>query len=146
MQAFFNKYRENFRKNQARERSFDRPLETISRKIWPYAELKLVFYICILAVLDFTSTFVALELSGNNQVSEVGVLAKWALQTGGFPKLLLVDAAVICGLISVAVLARFLYTRLGLKGFGRAAFAFLLVPYFVFIIGVVVNNVVVVFM
>ena len=142
----FKDYKDRMRKSRELERSFDRPLETISRKIWPYTELKLVFYICILAVLDFTSTFIALELSGNNQVSEVGVLAKWALQTGGFPKLLLVDAAVICGLISIAALARYLYLRLGLKGFARAAFAFLLTPYFIFIMGVVVNNVVVVFM
>lgn len=146
MQAFFNKHRDNFRKNQARERSLDRPLEKISRVLWPYPEVKLIFYVCVLAVLDFLSTFVALALSGDNRISEAGLIAKWALQTGGFFKLLAVDAAVISGLILLAIGSKFIYTKLGLKGFGRAAFAFMLVPYFIFIMGVVVNNVVVVFM
>jgi hypothetical protein len=129
-----------------RERRLDRPLDIISRILWPYPELKLVFYISLLAVLDYLSTFIALELSGNSQVSEVGLLANWALQTGGVLRLLIVDAIVICTLIFLAISARSIYMRLGLSGFGRAAFVFLLAPYFVFIMGVIINNVVVVFL
>jgi hypothetical protein len=145
MHKLFDEYRERLRKSNERERRFDRPLEAISRIIWPYTELKLVYYISVLAVLDFLSTFIALELSGGC-VSEVGVIAKWALRSGGFPELLLVDVGVICILIFAALAVRFLYARCGLKGFSRAAFTFLLIPYFVFIIGVVVNNIVVAFM
>lgn len=146
MQTFFKRARDRLRENIERERSLDRPLGTLSLVLWPYPELKLVLYISLLAFLDYLSTFNALELSGNSQVAEVGLMAKWALQTGGFSRLFLVDLAVICALLCFAINARSIYTRLGLRGFGRAAFVFVLVPYFVFIMGVVFNNVVVVFL
>ncbi|HEX9897436.1 MAG TPA: hypothetical protein VGA85_07270 [Dehalococcoidales bacterium] len=146
LQTFCNGVKDKFRENIERERSLDRPLEAISRVLWPYPESKLIFYVSLLAVLDYLSTFIALELSGKGQLSEVGLLANWALETGGFPRLLFVDAAVIFSLICVAINAKSIYTRLGLRGFARAAFAFLLVPYFVFIMGAVVNNVLVAFL
>jgi hypothetical protein len=96
--------------------------------------------------LDYLSTFAALELSGNSQVSEVGLLAKWALQTGGFPRLLLADSIAIGTLICMAIIIKSLITKLGFNGFGRAAFVFLLIPYFVYIWAVVVNNILVTFL
>jgi len=146
MHAFFNGVKNRVRKSIERERALERPIEAFSRVLWPYPESKLVFYVSLLAVLDYVSTFTALELSVNSHVSEVGLLAKWALQTGGFPGLLLMDAAAIVILICLAFGVRSLYTKLGFNGFGRAAFVFLLIPYFVFIMGVVVNNVLLTFL
>jgi hypothetical protein len=142
----YDRVRDSLRKDIEHERSLDRPIEDFSLLLWPYPESKLIFYISLLAILDYASTYTALNLSGNSQVAEVGLMAKWALQCGGFPRLLLVDAIAIGTLIFLAVIARYMYGKLGLKGFGRAAFVFLLVPYLVFICGVVVNNVLVAFL
>jgi len=102
------KYR--VRRSVERERTLERPLEAFSRLLWPWHDSKLMLFVCLLAVLDYVSTYAALELSGSNQVYEAGLLARWALQTGGFPKLLLVDTASIGMLIFLAVCAQFLYT------------------------------------
>ena len=141
----YDKVRNRLRKDIESERSLDRPIEDFSLLLWPYPESKLIFYVSILAVLDYVSTFIALELSGNSKISEIGLLAKWALQTGGFPGLLLVDMVSIFTLIFLAIGARSLYTKLGFNGFGRAAFVLLLIPYFVVIWAVVVNNVLLTF-
>ena len=146
MQILFAKQWDRLEKRIERERRLDKPLYTLSRVLWPYTESKLVFYVCILAVLDYLSTFSALELSGNSQVAEEGLVAKWALQSGGFPKLILTDLFSISILISLALGVKFLYVKNGLKGFGRAAFVSFLITYFVFIFGVVVNNVLVTFL
>jgi hypothetical protein len=146
MQTLFNGIRDRLRKNIERQRSLDRPLDTLSLMLWPYPELKLVFYVSLLAVLDYLSTFNALELSGKNRVAEVGMVAKWALGTGGFSRLFFVDLAAVCTLFCLAISAESAYKRLGLRGFGRAAFVFLLVPYFIFMMGVVLNNALVVFL
>ena len=145
MHSFSDRVSERLRKNAERQRSLERPIEAFSRVLWPYPESKLIFYVIILGVLDYASTFIAFELSGNSQITEIGLLAKWALQTGGFPKLLLVDMVSICTLIFLAIGARSLYTKLGFNGFGRAAFVLLLIPYFVVIWAVVVNNVLLTF-
>ena len=134
--------RVRFQKDVERERRLDGPLGAISRKLWPYPESKLVVYAIIVAILDYTSTFAALELSGN-QVYEAGLMAKWALKTGGFPGLFLVDVASVSALICMAAGARLLYRSLNLIGFGRAAFVLPIIPYFVITMGVVFNNVLV---
>ena len=146
MLDLFDRVRNRLRKDIERERHLDGHIETISIKLWPYPEKKLVFYVIIMALLDFTSTFTALKLSGNDHVSEVGLLAKWALQDGGFSRLFLVDTIAICTLIFLAIIARSMYVKFGLNGFGRAAFVLLLVPYLVFIFGVIVNNILVAFL
>jgi hypothetical protein len=69
-------------------------------------------------------------------------MAKWALAIGGFPTLLVVDAAVIGALILFATGVRALYTRSGFPGFGRTAFVFFFVPYAVIILPVVFNNII----
>jgi hypothetical protein len=142
----FDTLKQQFIKNLERERHLEPRVETLSRKLWPYPISKLVFYITILAVLDFVSTFTALELSGCSHVYEAGPIAKWALQTGGFPVLFIVDTICISTLISLAFGARFFYERLGLKGFGRAAQVLLLCPYLVVIMGVILNNVLITLM
>lgn len=129
-------------KDIERERRLDSPLGAISRKLWPYPESKLLLYVIIVAILDYTSTFAALKLSGK-QVYEAGLVAKWALKMGGFPGLFLVDIVSVGTLICIAIGASMLYRRLNLKGFGRAAFVLPIIPYFVITLGVVFNNVLV---
>ena len=146
MPRFFDKVRDRVRASIERERGLDGSLETISLVLWPYSETRLAFYVVLMAFLDYVSTFAALDLSGNTQVYEAGLVAKWALQAGGFPRLFLADAVMIGTLVCLAVGFRLLYTKLGFRGFGRAAFVLLLTPYFVFITGVVVHNVLVSFL
>jgi len=146
MSSFFDKVRDRARASIERERGLDGRLETISLVLWPYSEARLAFYVVLMAFLDYVSTFAALDLSGNTQVYEAGLVAKWALQTGGFPRLFVADIVMIGTLVCLAVGFRLLYTKLGFQGFGRAAFVLLLTPYFVFITGVVVHNVLVSFL
>jgi len=128
------------------ERTLERPFEKLSRILWPWSESKLVLFISLMAILDYISTYTALELSRNNQVAEVGLVAKWALQTGGSSELFFVEMTAMVVLILLAMGARLLYTRLGFPGFGRTAFVFLLIPYALIIIAVVFNNILVAFL
>jgi len=145
MSSLTEKLAGRFRQSLERERHLESKVESFSMKLWPYPVYKLVVYISILALLDYTSTFTAIELSGNHQISEVGLVAKWALDRGGFGELLIVDIICIGSLISLAFGVRFFYERLGFKGFGRAALVSLLCPYLVVIMGVVLNNVLLTF-
>jgi hypothetical protein len=142
MVNLFYRVRVRLQKDIERERRLDGPIGAISRKLWPYPESKLILYVIIAAILDYTSTFTALELS-SNQVYEAGLVAKWALKTGGFPGLFLMDIASVSTLIFMAVGARYLYRRLSLNGFARAASVLPIIPYFVVTMGVVFNNVLV---
>jgi hypothetical protein len=146
MYTFMDAFKDRLQNNANRSRSLDHPIEVLSRKLWPYRESKLILYVIVLAFLDYASTLAAIELCGDGQVCEVGLLAKWALQTGGFAGLFLMDTMAIGTLIGMAIGVKSLYTKLGLKGFGRAAFVFLLIPYFLFVWAVVINNIVVSFL
>jgi hypothetical protein len=137
----FDTLKENLKRSAERERKLERPMEAVSRVLWPWPESKLIFYVCLAALMDFSSTFALLTFSRNGQVAEAGLIAKWALQTGGFPRLFLIDAAMIGALILLALGLRTLYNRLGFRGFGRTALVFLLIPYFVIIMAVVYNNI-----
>ena len=79
------------------DRGFGRYAERLSRIFWPWREQWLLLVIGALPVLDFTSTYILLKLSGRNDVYESGLLAIWALNRGGFTFLFLVDliAAVV---------------------------------------------------
>ena len=146
MYKIFESTKDRVRKNVERERKLERPLEKVSMLLWPWNESRLVLFVSLLAVLDYVSTFAALELSGNNQVYESGLLANWALETGGFFKLFMVDAASIGALILLAIGVRSLYNRWGFPGFGRTGFVFLLIPYAVIIMVVVINNILLTFL
>lgn len=119
----------------------ERPLEAFSRKLWPWPESKLIFLVTLLVGLDYASTYAFLDLGRNHQVVEGGLLAGWALQTGGFLKLLLVDAITVGGLILLGLGLKSLYSRLGFPGLGRTALIFLLIPYFIVTLAVVYNNI-----
>jgi hypothetical protein len=134
------------RRNTEREQKLDSFLKNFSYRLWPYKESKLLLYVGLLALLDYTSTFNVLELSGRDDVYEAGMMANWALNTGGFLGLFLFDVVAIGVIIGLAFIFRARYKKAGLEGFGRAAFLFMLVPYFLVIIGVVVNNVLLAFL
>ena len=124
-----------------RDKKLERPIEKLSRLIWPWQESKLILLVALLAVADYASTFMALKLSANHQVSELGLLANRTLTSGGFAQLLMVDAAAIVAFILLALGVRALYYRFGFPGFARAAFIFVFVPYTVIIVPVIINNV-----
>ncbi len=123
------------------ERNLERPILSFAQALWPFPEPKLILFVCAAAFLDYASTFTFLKLSGSTNVVEGGPLAKWALQTGGFPALFLTDALSVGILIGLAVGARFLFRKLGFAGFGQAAFIFVLIPYAVIILAVIFNNI-----
>ena len=142
--TWLEKKRESFRnwnkdmralaeRNRERDRGFDRHAGKISRFVWPLREAWLPAVVFVLGILDFTSTYVNLELIRNPHVVERGPLAGWALERGGFPFLLAVDL--------VAAGVRYVYARSGLHGFGRAAFVFILAPYAITTTVVVINNI-----
>jgi hypothetical protein len=54
--------------------------------------------------------------------------------------LLYVDIAAVGVLSFAAVSARYLYTRYGFAGFGRAAFVLLLAPYAIIALAAIYNN------
>lgn len=119
----------------------ERPLERFSKQLWPWSESRLLFFIGLLATLDYISTYTFLTFGSNPQVVEGGLLAGWALQTGGFLKLFLVDIACVGILIILAISMRSLYSKVGVRGLGRAAFVFLLIPYFIVSMAVIYNNI-----
>jgi hypothetical protein len=140
MQKMLESIRIRIRRANEQDRKLEQPMERVSRLIWPWQESKLILLIGSLAILDYISTFTAIGLNISHHVHELGSLAKWALDTGGFPVLLLVDAGAIGVLILTAFGVRALYTRFGFPGFARSAFVFIFIPYAVIIMPVIINN------
>ncbi|MDY6892930.1 MAG: hypothetical protein SVO26_04335 [Chloroflexota bacterium] len=123
-----------------RDRQVEGYVDTASRLIWRWQEMWLVILVGVLAILDYTTTFIVLEWSGKDFLQESGLLAGWALQVGGLWWLFLVDMGAVVALSLIALLLRFLCFRFGFYGFGRAAFVALLVPYAIVAAGAIINN------
>jgi hypothetical protein len=140
VRKFLELMRTRVRKANEQDKKLERPIERVSRLIWPWPESKLILLVSSLAVLDYISTFTALKFNISHRVYEAGSLAKWALTAGGFPMLLLVDGSAIGALILIALGVRALYTRFGFPGFARSAFVFFFVPYAIIILPVIINN------
>lgn len=134
------------KKSLERDRSNERYVEALSRSLWPWRESWLLALVCLLAILDYVSTYAVLEFSGNEYVYEGGPLASWALQIGGFTWLFLVDMAAAIALLLVAITIRSLHSKFGFQGFGRTAFVFVLTPYVVITMAAVYNNIVLTFL
>ena len=141
MQKMLESMRARVKRANERDKKLERPVEKIARAVWPWRESKLILFVACLAVSDYVSTFMALRLSANHQISELGLMANWALNSGGFTQLFLVDATAIGALILLAFGVRALYNRFGFPGFARTAFIFIFVPYTVIIVPVIINNV-----
>jgi hypothetical protein len=146
MHRLFRLVKSAVRKSIERDRSTESYVEAASKSLWPWRESWLLGLVSLLAVLDYASTYAFLELSGSKHVYESGPLARWALQMGGFARLFWVDVAAVSALLVAAVTIRFLHFKFGFKGFGRAAFVFILVPYAVITMAVIFNNVVLTFL
>ena len=128
------------------DRSMERYVEAFSRSLWPWKESWLLALVGLVAVLDYLSTFTALELSGNKYLYEGGLVANWALRTAGFTGLFLFDTVIISTLLLTALTIRFLHFKFGFKGFGRTAFVVMLAPYVVATMAAIFNNVVLTFL
>jgi len=146
MRQIFRLAKGMVRESLKRDRPNEQYVEALSRSLWPWRELWLLAFVSFLAVLDYISTCAALELSGNACVYESGPLASWALQMGGFTRLFLVDVATVSVLLLAAITIRFLHYKFGFKGFRRAAFVVVLVPYAVITMAAVFNNIVLTFL
>jgi hypothetical protein len=127
------------------DRGLGRHAEKLSRIIWPAPEKWLIALVGLLALLDFTSTYLVLNM-GNPNIYESGLFAAWALDSGGFFFLLLLDIAAAVVLSTLAFVARYVYRKRGLPDYGRAAFVFLLAPYVVITVVAVINNVIMFFL
>ncbi len=145
MQRFRARMRDMFEKSVERDRGADPHVGAISRFIWPWPESRLLFLVGCMVALDFTSTFVAIELSGGEFIGEGGRLANWALETGGFPALFLLDLTAVATMLAVAFAARRLYSRSGYVGFARITFVVALLPYAISTAGAVFNNIMLAF-
>jgi len=138
--------KDRVQKSWERDRSLERYVEAASRLAWPWREPWLLPLVGTVAVLDYVSTYAALELSGKGYVYESGALAGWALRMGGFDALLMADIAAVVALLLGATATRFFCLKLGFNGFGRAVFVVLLVPYVVVAVAAAVNNTILTFL
>jgi hypothetical protein len=141
MSAVLRLVKERVRKAAERDRRSERHVGAISRRLWPWNERWLIALAGLLALLDYATTCAALELSGKGY-SEGGLLAGWALRIGGFGWLFLVDMGAVFALALLAVIVRALCLKFGFRGYGRATFVVLLLPYAVVAFAAVVNNIV----
>lgn len=132
-------------KNKLKDRGFDKYIGRFSRFIWPLSEKWLVLLSGILCLMDFSSTYIDLSVIHNPDVVESGPMAGWALGVGGFGFLFIVDIFVVSAMVGIALTARYLYSRSGLKGYARAAFIVLLLPYIVRTVIAVIGNLAIAF-
>ncbi len=128
------------RKAREKDRRAERYVEAVSRVIWRWREPWLLAFVVFVALLDYASTYAVLALSDKTYLNEAGSLASWALDKGGFIGLFLADLAAVFVISLVAITLQFIYIKRGFRGFGRAAFVFLLVPYAVVAMVAVINN------
>jgi hypothetical protein len=133
------------RKSIERDRALEQQMQTASRSLWPWKDWRLPLLATVLVLLDFTSTYACLELSGNTSLYEGGLLAAWSLRNGGYPLMFIVDLLAVGTLIGVALLSRAFFTRQGLSGYGRISFLVILLPYTVVTFAIVFNNIVLTF-
>jgi len=141
MSAVLQLVKDRVRKAAERDRRAERHVEAVSRRLWPWNERWLIALVGIMALLDFITTCAALELSGKGY-SEGGLLAGWALRIGGVGWLFLVDIGAVFALALLAITVRYLCFRFGFRGYGRATFIVLLLPYAVVAFAAIVNNIV----
>jgi hypothetical protein len=132
-------------KSLERDRALESQMQAAAKSLWPWEDWRLPVLSTILVLLDFSSTFACLEFSGNTQLYEGGLLAGWALRTGGWTLMLIVDLLAVGILTGVAFLMRSFFTRQGLSGYGRIAFILVLLPYTVVTFAIVFNNIVLTF-
>jgi hypothetical protein len=128
-----------------RDRRAEKHVEAASRLLWRWREPWLIALVSFVALLDYASTYAVLEFSGKGYLNEGGRLASWALEKGGFGGLFLADMAAVLSISLLALVLRAILIRAGFKGFGRAVFVFLLIPYTIMAVTAIINNLVLAF-
>lgn len=146
MQRLFKLFKDQIRKNIERDQSFENKVESIAQAVWPWRDRWLPILLVIVAALDFISTYLLLEFSDDKVIHEGGMLAGWALRLGGMRWLLLVDILAACVLISAAFAFRYLFSRLSFKGYSRAFYIVILLPYVLMTAAAVINNILLAFL
>ena len=134
--------KDRLRKAVERDRRAERYMEATARFLWRWQESRLLAFVAFVALLDYATTYTILALSEKSYLNEAGSLARWALDKGGFAGLFLADLAAVFAISLAAITLRFILFRFGFKGFGRAAFVFLLLPYAVVAMVAIINNLV----
>ena len=139
-------FRGTLRRSLEIEKGLEKHAVRLSKWLWPWHETKLIFVIGCLAMLDFASTYAFLRLSPNIDVYESGPLAAWALQSAGFIGLFFFDVLAVGIISALALTVRYIVTRVGFAGYGRAAFVLMLTPYVIVTMAVIFNNIVITFL
>ena len=134
--------KDRLRKAKERDRRAEGYIEAVAIFLWRWRESWLLAFVASVALLDYATTYTILNLSGKNYLNEAGSLARWALDKGGFVGLFLADVAAVAAISLAAITLRYILFRFGFKGFGRAAFVFLLLPYAVVAMAAIINNLV----
>ncbi len=129
MQRVMETARERVKKSVQRDRRFEPWMDRMSHRLWPWREAWLVVAVSVAALLDYLSTYALLGLSNKPYAYERGPLAHWALEADGFRGLLALDILGVVVLCLLAVVVRSAYARFGYRGYGRAAYVLLLMPY-----------------
>ena len=138
--------KDRLRKAKERDRRAERHVEALSRLLWRWREPWLIVFVSVMAILDYLSTVITLELGHNDFLYETGALARWALEKDGLGLVFLVDMGAVIAISLAATAIRFFYLRLGFNGFARAVFVVLLLPYAVMAFAAIVNNLVLTFL
>jgi hypothetical protein len=145
MNAVLSFMKERVRKAVERDRRVEGRVEAISRVLWRWREQRLVILVALLALLDYTTTGIALELTDKGYVED-GLIASWALRVGGFGWLFVIDMGAVIILSLAAFTARYFLVKSGFEGYGRATFVVLLLPYAVMAAAAAINNLVLTFL
>jgi len=127
------------------ERGLEKHFVRLSKMLWPWREAKLIIVTGCLTILDFASTYAFLRLRPGTDVYESGALAAWALHNGGFAGLFVFDVLAVSIISGLALLVRYVVTKVGFAGYGRAAFVLMLTPYVIVTMAVIFNNIVITF-
>lgn len=143
--ALRGKIKEQVQRSLERDRSKEQQVNSLFKILWPWKESWLMVLIVIGILMDYTSTYILLELSGKTNVYEAGWMASRALDIGGFGALILVDLAAIAILLTAAVAAKKICLRLGFEGYARAMFIVLLLPYTIMAFFATTNNLILTF-
>ncbi len=141
MQGLVKLLKDRSRKSIERDKAYEERLKSIVWKVWPWRDRWLSVLVGVIALLDFGSTYLLLEFIGNVFAYEGGMLAGWALRLGGMRWLFLVDLLVAAVLVSTAFAIRYLFSKLGYIGYGRAFFIVLQLPYVLITAGAIINNI-----
>lgn len=131
--------------NTKESRNLEIRIGNLSENIWPWPESRLFLLVGVLGTLDYISTYCFLQINGD-KTCETGLLASWALATGGFLLLFIIDLVSILFLITIAIIIKRVCQNSRFFGLSRTASILLLIPYATVTALAVCNNFVITFL